>query len=1183
MRNKRLSLLGIVMMAGLTVTTQAQTVPQWPEAQREAKAGSRWWLMGSALDETSVSHRISEYAAAGIGTLEMTPIYGVKGNTSNNLNYLSSGWMKALAYTQKLAEENGVNIDMTTGTGWPFGGSRVSIADAAGKLEYVEGSIVGDGTTEQSLSIAISSTASPTLNRVMAYPQKDNDGAVTDVTDKVNGTTLTWTAPEGKWLILAIYNSHTLQQVKRAAPGGEGYVLDHFNDEAVARYLQVFDNAFESRTAAYPHSFFNDSYEVYYANWTPKIFEEFEKYRGYKLQEHMDKLLGKGVRKDENNQVLADYRQTLSDMLLNNFTRQWTAWAHQHGATTRSQAHGSPGNLIDLYAAVDIPEIEGFGLTDFGIRGLRTDPGFTRANYSDFATLKYASSAAHITGKRLTSSETFTWLTEHFRTSLSQMKPDMDLMFCAGVNHMFFHGTTYTPDNAAWPGWKFYAAIDMSPTNSIWRDAPYMMKYMERCQSFLQMGQPDNDLLVYVPFHDAWHKNSGTHFSDILLTFPIDDVSEKLSAFTACVTAIEAAGLDCDYISDQYLLTTRYEDGCLVTEGGTKYKGLVVPVDAYMPTEVQAHLAEMQAQGANIVYKYDTPTLLSIANIQPEALRTQMGLRMIRRQNETGHHYFISNLSKDDVAGYVPLSVEFASAVLFDPMTGDVQTALHEDGQIYLDLKSGQSIIIQTYAESGVKAPADYALHAEMTGFALDGEWTLTFTNDSHPAISKTYQLDNGVQAWENLDEQTAQLMGTGIYAKTFTLTAEQVAMATGGWRIHLGDVRESARVRINGTDIGCAWSAPFALHCPPSLLKAGENQIEIEVTNLPANRIRQMDIDGKTWRIFEDVNILAIKNGSIGVSGVTSYADWEKMPSGLNSQVTLTPLHQVEQALSAEPKGFIADENDATSHYPLYRLEVPGNTISTVSVTDVSGNAFNRHTATLNADGTAWLTIRGISEQPVIVTATANGNTYQAVLPAHGAYTLSKAYDFTTSEAPECGWSGASNARLNGFDVQSESHQAKRYDAVLTTLQTGLTFTSSGSKITYLFPNYGLNMTTNATLTVDAQPYDVGVLSYMVGNADNTCPYIVEDSLIQCRQATADIAMEFELKSRNDYHVYRKVSVYTPKNDPTPVADVPAVATQDDNYYTLQGLRVSHPQRGLYIHRGRKVFLKDNTPPSGL
>lgn len=211
---------------------------------------------------------------------------------------------------------------------------------------------------------------------------------------------------------------------------------------------------------------------MYGANWTPTLLTEFEKMHGYQLQDKFPEFLAGDA------EVVSDYRETLGDMLLHNFTEQWTKWAHERGAITRNQAHGSPANLIDCYAAVDIPEIEGFGLTDFGIKGLRKDPGKTRPNFSDLSMLKYAPSAAHITGKKYTSSETFTWLTEHFRTSLSQMKPDMDLMFCAGVNHMFFHGTAYSPKNDPWPGWKFYASIDMSPTNSIWRDAPELMKYI---------------------------------------------------------------------------------------------------------------------------------------------------------------------------------------------------------------------------------------------------------------------------------------------------------------------------------------------------------------------------------------------------------------------------------------------------------------------------------------------------------------------------------------------------------------------------------------------------------------------------------------------------------------------------------------------------------------------------------
>ncbi len=1168
-RMKRLLLLAAI--TAICGSTAAQNVPVWPEVKRETKAASRWWLMGSALDGKSVANRIGEYAGAGIGTLEITPIYGVQGNEANELGFLSTKWMEALRYTQAAAEAEGVGIDMNTGTGWPFGGPSVSIDEAAGQLVYASGTLTGDGATEQTLELQAANAVTK-LNRVMAYPQTGNANGVTDVTAHFAGSTLKWAAPEGNWLVVAIFNGHTLQQVKRAAPGGEGYVLDHFDSAAVANYLKRFEDAFEKSGAAYPHSFFNDSYEVYNADWTPKMFEEFEKYRGYKLEDNMDKLLGLGTRKDTNNQVLADYRQTLGDMLLNNFTLQWTAWAHKHGATTRNQAHGSPANLIDIYAAVDIPEIEGFGLTDFGIKGLRTDRGFTRANFSDFATLKYASSAAHITGKPLTSSETFTWLTEHFRTSLSQMKPDMDLMFCAGVNRLFFHGTTYTPDGAAWPGWKFYASIDMSPTNSIWRDAPFMMKYIERCQSFLQMGQPDNDLLVYVPFHDAWHKSTGS-FKNRLLTFPIDDVSAKLPVFTACVTAIEAAGLDCDYISDKYLLTTTYADGRLKTAAGTEYKGLVVPVDKYMPAQVRSHLDSLAAAGAAIAYTYDALTLASIGGAKPEALRTEMGLRMIRRRNGTGHHYFISNLSKNDIAGFAPLSVDFGSAVMFDPMTGATFNPVVSGGQVYFELKSGQSVILQTYAATDVRADSSAVIKKELNEVPVDGRWQLTFAANSYPQVADTYRLEQ-LSPWENLDGNTAKLMGTGIYTTTFTVSKELAQQATGGWRLDLGDVRESARVVLNGQELGCVWSAPFVLDCGAAV-REGENTLTVEVTNLPANRIRQMDIDGTAWRIFKDVNILAIKDGNIGVSGVTSYADWEKMPSGLNSAVKLIPMYRLGRMLKTRLKAFTASGSEPGVYYPEYLLTAGGETITAVAAADVSGKAFDGYASSMNADGTASLVMRGMSSGQVVVTATTeSGGSYQAMMPARGAYRFSKTYDFTSADGPDGGWYGAATGQLNGFDLKTEYRQARKMGKNVTDLYGGLAFVASQNNLFYFFPGYGMNMFQKCVLNVTAAIGDMGVLSYLVGDAANSTVYEAADSLTAYTECREDAPMAFDLRSRSASHVYRMLSIYTPLNDPTAIREMNSTdgGCADDAYYNLQGQKVANPQKGIYIRKGKKT-----------
>ena len=671
-----------------------------------------------------------------------------------------------------------------------------------------------------------------------------------------------------QWRVIAVYCRFGVMKVKRAAPGGMGLVIDHFDKKAVSNYLQHIEDAFERTKTPYPHTFFNDSYEVEAATWTPTLFGEFEKRRGYKLENYLRQLLSGDTK------ILSDYRETLGDLLLENFTQQWTAWAHKHGAITRNQAHGSPANLIDCYAAVDIPEIEGFGLSEFGIKGLRQDPGKTRKNDSDFSMLKYAPSAAHICGKPYTSSETFTWLTEHFRTSLSQLKPDIDLMFCAGVNHMFFHGTCYSPKNDPWPGWKFYASIDMSPTNSIWRDAPYFMQYVERCQSFLQMGQPDNDFLVFLPVRDMWQKNP----QKLLMQFSIHAMGKLAPEFIQSILEIDRAGFDCDYISERLLMGVEYKDGMLQTAAGTRYKGLVIPGSGNMPESVKAHIDSLKAQGAYIIYGTRATDLMSAA--KPEAMKTECGLKAIRRKNATGYHYFIANLSPDDIEDKLPLAVSFKDAAWFNPLNGEIMPANISGDSIAIRLRSGESMILQTYDEplaDNQNLTAQSQKSIIKNQIVLDGPWKLSFTEEA-PKVNQTFTLTKP-QVWNTLDNDSAKVtMGTGVYTTHMKLSKKDLA---GRWQIDLGDVRESARVYINGHFIGCAWCVPFVLDCK-NALKAGDNEIRIEVTNLPANRIADYDRRGIKWRKMEEINVVDINYKR------TTYDAWESVPSGLKSEVRL-------------------------------------------------------------------------------------------------------------------------------------------------------------------------------------------------------------------------------------------------------------------------------------------------------
>ena len=850
---------------------------QWPTVNPEAKPGSRWWWLGSAVDKENLQWNMQEYARHGIGALEITPLYGVQGNDQNNIPYLSDKWMEMLRSTQEQGRQNGIEIDMATGTGWPFGGPWVPLEESACRAVFVEQSFIGDKVEDMDLRPTEErDRKNAVFHKAMLF---GHNGSVKDVTDCMKDGILNWKATkedskllggkDGSKTIVVLYIKYGVMKVKRAAPGGEGLVIDHFDHKAVANYLKHIEDAFERTHTPYPHTFFNDSYEVADATWTPTLFEEFYKRRGYRLEDHLLAFTHGDVK------LVSDYREALSDLLLENFTQQWTAWAHSHGAITRNQAHGSPANLIDCYAAVDIPEIEGFGLSDFGIKGLRQDPGKTRKNDSDYSMFKYAPSAAHICGKPFTSSETFTWLTEHFRTSLSQFKPDLDLMFCAGVNRMFFHGTCYSPKDDPWPGWKFYASIDMSPTNSIWRDAPEFMKYVERCQSFLQWGQPDNDFLVYLPIRDMWKKNP----DKLLMQFSIHAMGKLAPEFIQTILDIDKAGFDCDYISERLLMGCKVVNGGIETAAGTRYKALIIPGSGDMPEQVKAHIEAMKAQGARIIYGTDVNAMNAAA--KPETMKTKYGLKAIRRKNPTGYHYFIANLTPNDVYEDIIPGVEFKDAMWFDPLTGQSSAAYIDGREVQMHMSSGQSMILQTFNHKLSVAEAlpvycDTAA-AEMN-VELNGPWKLSFIEEA-PKVNQTFTLDK-VQTWESLSDETRVTMGTGVYETTIKLKKKDLKDAT-AWKIDLGDVRESARVYINGQYLGCAWSVPYVLDCK-NTLKKGKNTIRIEVTNLPANRIADLDRKGVKWRKMEEINVVDINYKK------TLYDTWEPMPSGLNSKVKL-------------------------------------------------------------------------------------------------------------------------------------------------------------------------------------------------------------------------------------------------------------------------------------------------------
>jgi hypothetical protein len=940
----------LLLMVSSVATAQPAGDPlAWPARSQTSKPWTRWWWLGSILNEADVTTEMEKYAKAGIGGLEITPIYGVKGQEDKFLNYLDPAWMKQFAHVLKEAKRLDLGIDIATGNGWPFGGPWVKPDDACRYLAFRTFTIAGGqklserivatdpvlvrtigrqvtidqlkdpiGSNAELQQIAPDQIRFPRplpLMTLMAFPEI---GQPVDLTRNVaDDGSLDWTAPVGNWKLQAVFLGWHGKQVERAGPGGEGDVIDHFNSDSLLVYLKKFDDAFAGHDVSGIRAFFNDSYEVDDAtgesNITRNFFAEFDERRGYDLREHLNDLLA-NQSTDVGRRVLTDYRETISDLLLDEFTIPWQKWAEKQGALVRNQAHGSPANILDLYAASGIPEQEG----------------------RDSLRFKFASSAAHVTGKQLASCEAATWLNDHWLATLSQVKDTVDLFFLGGINHVCYHGTAYSPPNEPWPGHLFYAAVEFQPINPFWNDFGALNAYVGRTQSFLQAGKPDNDILVYYPIHDLWSQPAGGAGRGTGARgagpraggAPADPNAPQAAALlqhfagptgesqTTGETLI-ANGYTFDYISDRQIAATTFANGSIRTSGGTNYKAILVPQCTSMPLETLRKLVELSAAGAKVIFQSmptdvpgfgnlaarraelqtltarlpaqsagSVPEKLAAAGLPRETM-TACGLRFERRAMDGGKAYFIYNPAEQAVDGWVPLASSAASAALFDAMTGrSGMGAVRSTGgktEVYLQLQPKDSTIVQTFdAPKNGAAFAAYKAGTDET--ALTGPWAVRFTTGG-PVLPANANVSELISWTEFAGDAGKVFGGTAVYSIQFAKPASGDA-----WTLDLGTVAESARVSLNGREIAALIKAPYQVTITPDMLMA-QNTLEVAVSNLAANRIADMDKRGVPWKKFYNTNMPSGGGGgrgNRGADGQFSAATWEPRPSGLLGPVKL-------------------------------------------------------------------------------------------------------------------------------------------------------------------------------------------------------------------------------------------------------------------------------------------------------
>ena len=949
-----MNLRTIVLYFFLTIFISSCVSPEekqplaWPEITQVNKPWTRWWWMGSSVDEANLSRSLELYEQAGIGGVEITPIYGVKGKEDQFIEYLSSDWVDRLGFTLEEAGRLNLGVDMATGTGWPFGGPHVEAEDASRYIAHKVYLLQGG----ERLNETVQFTQQPILRTVNSRPDindlvepiRDNDdlqvlsldqvrfsrplplhvlmaysdnGEVQELTDLVDEEGwLDWTAPEGNWTLYALFMGWHGKMVERAAPGGEGYAINHFSETALQNYLAPFNDAFEGRNLSALRGFFNDSYEVDDANgeadWTPAFLDEFNARRGYDLRSHLPALFGEDS-DDANARVLTDYRQTISELILERFTEPWTHWANEKGKITRNQSHGSPASILDLYAASDIPETES----------------------TEMMRIKFASSAAHVSGKPLASAEAATWLDEHFLSNWADVKEAVDWFFLGGVNHIVYHGTSYSPEDAEWPGWLFYAAVHFSPQNPMWRDFDALNTYVARSQSILQAGVPDNDVLLYLPLMDRFAQRDPS----LLVHF------HGLEPFEGMPVAEQAAwlfdhGYAFDFISDSQLLAADFSSSSLIA-GGARYQTIVVPAAQFMPESTLVKLVSLAEMGATILFVDELPadvpgmgnleerratfvnatgTLQFADTAVQEVQRATVGsgrvlvgpdleamlhqaevwreslvdenLEFIRRSRTDGTDYFLVNRGAERIDDWIDLRTTDLTIALMDPMSGEMgmgatRNANGVNTQVYVQIPPGETLILRTYKSHVEAEPYPYFSPAAAP-IALDNPWQIEFLAGG-PVLPEWREL-TALSSWTNMQgEPMTEFAGTARYIQAFTGPDTGAAF----YRLDLGEVYETARVRLNGMEIGTLIGPNYTIDVQADMLQES-NLLEVEVSSSMTNRIIALDREGGAWKKFYNINVSARYAENRNAQLVFDASDWEPAASGLLGPVTLTPLEHI-------------------------------------------------------------------------------------------------------------------------------------------------------------------------------------------------------------------------------------------------------------------------------------------------
>lgn len=781
-----------------------------------------WWFWNGDMTESNIRRDLAELKSRGIRSVMIWPYVGLV-----NLEYLSPAWFERVTFAVQEARR----LDI-----------RVWLEDEGC---YPSGFVGGKVTRERP------------WQRMQVLVAHQGPGGQSDVKPEYRTAATRYIHAPG------FKKDSTYSLFDALSPAA----TDDFLKDVHEQYKKHLGEEF-GRTVL---GFMGDEPSFPGVPYTPAIFDEFQRRKGYDVRPHLAKLFMKEPT-EEARRIRADYWDVWSDLYRDNFFKPQADWCAHHGMEFQMHLCGEEdmktlvalnGDYFKCLRPVQVPGVDAIWQQIWPDK------------VADYA--KLASSVAHLWGRPRAFSEGYAVYGRGL--SVEQAKWVLDHHLVRGIN--LFQAMSFLSSRETFRPYFCPPDLNLSPQ---WPHFSRLFAYANRLSYLLSVGEPAAAIAIYYPTTSGW----------------LGDFSANAATLELARELLEHQR-DFDFVDEEALQSgLRLESATLVNQSGQRYRAVIVPPVKVISQAALGRLEQFAKGGGQVIFVEALPELVAgktflhavpgptrlawarLVNraeffrgarqllpkpdlvLEPQSVGASCAaVKYVHRRLADGEVYFLFN----EGSRLLDLTVLVEGAgepQIWDAVTGRrsrLAGGKRQGDHVRLTLEPFETAAIvlgpAPLSPTEVRAP----LREMGQPLSIEGDWELTIAGR---------QLQGPLKSWSEYGEPGYS--GTVRYVKQFVVPAS-LSGSTRGLYLDLGEVKYSARVILNGKDLGMLAWRPFRWAVGDAI-QTGSNRLEIEITNTAAN-----ELAGNPDRLAE-----LHRKGWLQNSYVGRYLPFDKemVPSGL-------------------------------------------------------------------------------------------------------------------------------------------------------------------------------------------------------------------------------------------------------------------------------------------------------------